>query len=469
MTQTQTETLTRASNSQDTAARSRPVRSSLRQLGIDEEELFDIDGVGVDIGSTAAHVLSPTSKALRRALAEGKAMQRKESVATKIQRWYERQMANLEPRYPMLAGHIDLFVGSLDLAIRSVRWFRFGFVAVWLGFRLILYSLVLLPAFLRICYAYFHDKRIIRRIRFGSEARNYLDIYCPKEALAAIEGKGPKVPVVIAVMGGAWVMGHRAWNAQLGLRLMDMGVLVCAVDYRNFPIGQIPEMIQDLSRAFGWVFANVEAFGGDSKNMMLIGQSAGAHLSSLLLLEHSLLEARPGSKPFNDRWSGKDLKGFLAVSGPFDFVELEPHLASRGIYSRILHHLCDGDLAGSSPSLIVQTEDWKEMASLAVKNLPPMHFYTGDADKTVPTWSSIDFAKHLRQSGHDKVKLEVVEGMTHTYPVIEGPMAGDDPQVERILPYLFGKERSSELMEASPGVRLFPQPFIDVASVIMPY
>ena len=29
----------------------------------------------------------------------------------------------------------------------------------------------------------------------------------------------------------AQVMGHRAWNAQLGQRLMDFGVLVVAVDF----------------------------------------------------------------------------------------------------------------------------------------------------------------------------------------------------------------------------------------------
>jgi len=429
-------------------------------------------------------------------------------LSGRIQQSFEEFWSKVDRKYPMIVGHIEFFVGSLGLAISSIRWFRFGFVAVYLGFRLILYSLLLLPAFLHIAYRYFHDERIVRRIRFGPEPRNLLDIYCPAEANAAQQGKGPKVPVVIAVMGGAWVMGHRAWNTQLGLRLMDFGVLVCAVDYRNFPLGQVPDMVEDLSRAFGWVFANVEKFGGDPENIMLIGQSAGAHLSALLLLEHSLLEVREGSSSsagsnesvakdlsnsnvndkvgapsvssspavrtprpvFRDRWSGRKLKVFLGVSGPYDLVGLEPHLVSRGIYARILYALSvDGDLAGCSPARLLKTEEWKENAASAIRHLPPMHLFTGEKDKSVPSWSSVDFAAALRESGLKEVTLDVRAGMSHTFPVVEGPMAGTDPQVQLILPYLFGEERSRELLKANPGRRVWPQFLIDIASVIMPY
>lgn len=406
------------------------------------------------------------------------------NVVAELQYQYSRAMASLESSYPMLAGHIELLVGSLDLAVHSVKWFRFGFMAVYLGFRLIIYALVLLPAFLKITYAYFHDKRIIRHVRCGPYPRNYIDIYCPAQAKAAQDGNGAKVPVVIAVMGGAWVMGHRAWNAQLGLRLMDFGVLVFAVDYRNFPFGRVPEMVQDLSRGFGWVFANAEAFGGDINNVVLIGQSAGAHLSALLLLEHSLLEAKDGANntesakadpacsacTFHDRWSGKHIKHFIGVSGPYDLVGLEPHLVSRGIYSRILYSLSvDGDLAGCSPSRLLKTKDWEDHAADAVSFLPPMYLFTGGKDKSVPSWSSIEFAESLRLHGHEQVQLDVRPEMTHTYPVIEGPMAGVDPQVNILLPYIWGKQQAEALLKLFPGKRLWPQPLIDIASMIMPY
>ena len=59
---------------------------------------------------------------------------------------------------------------------------------------------MLLPAFVRIMLTYYHDARIHRRIRFGPAEREYLDIYVPKNAAQ----EGSKVPVVIAIMGGAF-------------------------------------------------------------------------------------------------------------------------------------------------------------------------------------------------------------------------------------------------------------------------
>merc|ERR1719188_1774969 len=115
-----------------------------------------------------------------------------------------------------------------------------------MSLRLALFALLLLPAFLRVGFQYCRDPRIHRGVRFGDGRRQYADIYVPAEASAVNEGAGPGVPVVIAVMGGAWVIGHRAWNAQLGRRLMDAGVLVFAIDYRNFPVGRASDMVEDL-------------------------------------------------------------------------------------------------------------------------------------------------------------------------------------------------------------------------------
>ena len=138
--------------------------------------------------------------------------------------------------YPVITDHFNFLVYGIDLAVRSVRWFQFGFAACWLGFRLCLYAVMLLPAFVRIMLTYYHDPRIQRRIRFGPAEREYLDIYVPKEATES------KVPVVVAVMGGAFIIGHRGYNAQLGLRLMDFGIMTVGIDYRNFPRGSIPDM-----------------------------------------------------------------------------------------------------------------------------------------------------------------------------------------------------------------------------------
>ena len=189
--------------------------------------------------------------------------------------------------------------------------------------------------------------------------------------------------------------------------------------------------------------------------MLLMGQSAGAHLASMLLLEHALLEAKhltKGSKEEADNWSVKDLKGFLGISGPYHLQKLGPHLASRGLYPGIMTHMTGGDLLGCSPEALLQQDDWKAFGARAADLLPPIHLFHGDRaaglkhhfvlsnldcvqaaaskalwfsvrlvasikDKAVPVWSSVHFAGALKDAGAKQAVLDVRKGMTHTYPV----------------------------------------------------
>ena len=74
-------------------------------------------------------------------------------------------------------------------------------------------------------------------------------------------------------------------------RLLDTGVLLVAVDYRNFPCAQMPDMIDDVCKGVAWVLANIKTYGGDPDNVILMGQSAGAHLTAMALIRHALAEA----------------------------------------------------------------------------------------------------------------------------------------------------------------------------------
>lgn len=42
-------------------------------------------------------------------------------------------------------------------------------------------------------------------------------------------------------------------------------------------------MLHDCDSAFQWVADNIEQYGGDPANVVIVGQSAGAHISSLCL------------------------------------------------------------------------------------------------------------------------------------------------------------------------------------------
>ena len=51
-------------------------------------------------------------------------------------------------------------------------------------------------------------------------------------------------------------------------------------------------MMSDVDMSVQWVFDNVENFGGDKDNVTLVGQSAGAHLGSMVLLTKAAAACR---------------------------------------------------------------------------------------------------------------------------------------------------------------------------------
>lgn len=346
----------------------------------------------------------------------------------------------------------------------------YGITALWLVLRLACYAALITPGVIRYVYGYFFDPRLIRRVRYGPNRRNFLDIYLPLSAKDAQQGQGKPLPVVVGVMGGAWVMGHRSWNTQLGLRLLDAEVILVAVDYRNFPIGHVPDMVEDVAMALKWVHSNIALYGGDPGNVVLHAQSAGAHLAALLLLERSIMEARGQSTARSA--SLRSLKACILFSGPYDLEALQPHMVSRGIDASLLRKLTvDGDLIGCSPFLLLESPEWKEIASKAADSLPPIYLFHGTADQAVPSWSSVRFAKKLQETGVKAVTLDIRPDFTHTLPLIEAPLRGKcDMQLEVILPFLLGEEEAQRRLARLPQPgRLLPEAMVRAAELFMPY
>ncbi|CAE8676890.1 unnamed protein product [Polarella glacialis] len=402
--------------------------------------------------------------------------------------------------FPLVTGFSSMCLAAADLAIRTVPYFRFGFFTVQLSFRLILWVILILPVFVRFFVQYYSDARILRRIRYGSSEREFLDVYVPSQAKAA-QNSGPKLPVVVAIMGGGFVIGHRGYNVQLGLRCLDFGVLFVCLDYRNFPFATLPEMVENIGRGVRWVFQNIGTFGGDTSNMMFMGQSAGAHLGAMLILEHGLLEARhellhtapaahtaevpcninnknnnsnnteipsgsmssvsKSSKKF-DLWSVKDFKMYVGVSGPYDIEKYAPHL---GLPPRVVDQLTLGHPDECSPAPLLLSDEWRALSAEVAGRLPPIHLFHGEEDKLVPAWSSVRFAELLRNAGA-QITLDVRPGLNHTYAVVEGPASGHDIQLELILSTLLG---SSSHLHSVRSSGIWPRFLLRLANKLGPF
>src|SRR3954464_7023869 len=120
------------------------------------------------------------------------------------------------------------------------------------------------------------DVEVRTGLRYGSTPGADLDLYLPRAVAAP--------PVVVYVHGGAWLMGERTDFAERFTALADEGVAVASIDYRTSNRGAYPAQAEDIAAAAGWGRDNAAELGVSAGPVVVMGSSAGAHLSALATL-----------------------------------------------------------------------------------------------------------------------------------------------------------------------------------------
>ncbi|WP_306118716.1 MULTISPECIES: alpha/beta hydrolase [unclassified Roseitalea] len=106
-----------------------------------------------------------------------------------------------------------------------------------------------------------------------------LDVYEPTHVRRGLFAR--KRPVVLYVHGGGWVKGDRKRVYSMPQWLTSRGYVFVAIDYRKVPQTTIDGQVRDVERAIAWVRRNIRRYNGDPNRIVLMGHSAGAHLSAL--------------------------------------------------------------------------------------------------------------------------------------------------------------------------------------------
>lgn len=139
---------------------------------------------------------------------------------------------------------------------------------ILLKIQMTLYVLCLLPAFIQFFWFYaVTSDRIVRKYS-GTSIRNSLDIYGSTTRTESNNNNSnnsqsnsddPLIskPVLLYFPGGAWIIGYKMWGALLAQSLVrSHQALVVIPDYRNYPFGTVPDMIQDTEDAIVWCQQN---------------------------------------------------------------------------------------------------------------------------------------------------------------------------------------------------------------------
>lgn len=170
---------------------------------------------------------------------------------------------------------------------------------------------------------------------FGAESYSedclYLNVWAPGDQDLT------DLPVVVWIYGGAFNVGSSAMRNYSGEFLPEKDVIVVSMNYRVGVFGYMahPELsaetdyqgsgnygFMDQLAALEWVQENIDQFGGDPNNVMLIGQSAGS-------MSISVLQASPLSEGLFHKAFG--LSGSLLADGNFGSFAQVDELEQGGI------------------------------------------------------------------------------------------------------------------------------------------
>jgi acetyl esterase/lipase len=121
--------------------------------------------------------------------------------------------------------------------------------------------------------------------RYGETLTNV--IYCtpdhsPQTMYVYFPQAGGPWPVLVYVHGGAWMHGDKSEAALFARGMTEQGYLVASINYRMYPAGRYPSIIQDVKCAVRSLRANASQYNLDSNRIGAVGVSAGGHLVALL-------------------------------------------------------------------------------------------------------------------------------------------------------------------------------------------
>lgn len=215
-----------------------------------------------------------------------------------------------------------------------------------------------------------------------------LDVYLPKE-------KAPKGgrPGLVFVHGGGWKNGSKesGFWASLPARYAAKGYVCISVNYRlTGDGGGFPACVHDVKNAVRWFRANSKELGLDPKRIGGYGNSAGAHLVSMLGLvkKEASLE---GKGTHLDQSSL--VQAVCASATPSNFLKWKNQLfPNRGVLAgdQENHH---ARAAKASP------------VTYAAEDAPPFLLVHAENDRTVPFEQGEVLANRLKASGAKNVTL----------------------------------------------------------------
>lgn len=100
-----------------------------------------------------------------------------------------------------------------------------------------------------------------------------------------IPNQSKKMPTLIYFHRGGWVFGNNRESEPICRKLANhLNCIVIAVDYRLAPENPFPKPLNDCYDATEWIAKHIDEYGGDKKNLIVFGESAGGNLAAAVAM-----------------------------------------------------------------------------------------------------------------------------------------------------------------------------------------
>lgn len=247
-----------------------------------------------------------------------------------------------------------------------------------------------------------------------------LDVYFPTNA------PGRRLPVVMYVHGGGWVMGSKAMLSMMPgpTELLRRGYLVVAIDYRLAPQSKFPAMIEDAKCAVRFLRAHADDFRLDPKRIGVMGDSAGGHLVALL----GLTDASDGFE--GDGWNDQSsaVQAVVDLYGPTDFADGKTNYVTIKLVQEAF-----GATNAADPVLVRASP-----VTYITGHAPPFLILHGDHDGLVDIKQSEELNLRLQAAG-DISTFVVITNFAHGYTPWGLTTIPDDQELARMIADFFDR------------------------------
>ena len=239
----------------------------------------------------------------------------------------------------------------------------------------------------RVGKAYYDEyPHLTKNIAYGDKPHQLLDVYRPAD--------DKPHPVVVYIYGGSWNSGNKELYALVAQKLVPLGMVVVVPAYQLYPDATYPSMVADVAAAITWTREHIAEHTGDPARIIVGGQSAGAQLSAMALLDPLTQATVAGDPP---------LCGYFGISGVYDIqaqyqFELD-HQRTAPVMTAVMGGIAH--FKQTSPRL------------QRLDGFPRTLLIHGDADDTVDMSMSQDFEQALH-AANVPVSLNVYPDRGHS-------------------------------------------------------